>query len=175
MGSIIHILIHTQTALCSYYARLCFIMLIMLILCSLCFMLRPCDYAIFDASIIRSPQPPSPHSSASCGTRARAAGHAYCSIAPGACTFSEPARRPAGSGLALPVACTGPTATEHALARQVAVQRLHSGEKWTLARRKNRHAGRVDLSRGAVQRGEASSRCCSDSRARRAAGQADRT
>ena len=56
MGSIIHILIHIQTALCSYYARLCFIMLIMLILCSLCFMLRPCDYAIFDASIIRSPQ-----------------------------------------------------------------------------------------------------------------------
>ena len=45
-----------QIALCQNYARLCSIMLVMPILCQLCFMLRPCYYANSYAGIIRSPQ-----------------------------------------------------------------------------------------------------------------------
>ena len=53
-GHYIHFYI--QIALCQNYARLCSIMLVMPILCQLCFMLRPCYYANSYAGIIRSPQ-----------------------------------------------------------------------------------------------------------------------
>ena len=53
-GHYIHFYI--QIALCQNYARLCSIMLVMLKLCQLCFMLRPCYYANSYAGIIHSPQ-----------------------------------------------------------------------------------------------------------------------
>ena len=53
-GHYIHFYI--QIALCQNYARLCSIMLVMPILCQLCFMLWPCYYANSYAGIIRSAQ-----------------------------------------------------------------------------------------------------------------------
>ena len=54
-GHYIHFYI--QIALCQNYARLCSIMLVMPVLCQLCFMLWPCYYANSYAGIIRSAQP----------------------------------------------------------------------------------------------------------------------